>query len=218
MQDLNYDMIIWDWDGTLMNSTPTIVDCMQKSCMDLGMPIPSNEIASHVIGLGLHDAVKIAIPSISESEYELVSQRFRHYYLKQEHDLVLFLGVRELLEELKKRGHILAVATGKPRLGLNRSLEKHQLGHLFNLSRTADETKSKPHPQMLLELLDQTGIPAHRSLMIGDTTHDLLMAKQAGVPGLAVAYGAHPESQLLSYEPVACFREVKELSKFLLSS
>jgi phosphoglycolate phosphatase len=190
----NFDMIIWDWDGTIMNSTPTIVECMQKSCRDLGMPVPSDEMASHVIGLGIIESIRIAMPSVAEEDYPLVLERFRHYYLGKDHELTMFDGMRELLQDLKARGHILAVATGKPRAGLNRSLQNHALLDFFHDSRTADETRAKPHPQMLLELMDAWNLPAHRIVMIGDTTHDLKMAKSAGINAIAMSYGAHPST------------------------
>jgi len=211
-----FDMVIWDWDGTIMNSTPTIVECMQQSCRDLGMPIPSDQIASHVIGLGIIDSIRIAMPTVAEADYPLVLERFRHYYLDKDHELTMFEGIRELLSDLKTKGHILAVATGKPRVGLNRSLNNHQLGDYFHDSRTADETRSKPNPQMLLELMEKWAIPAHKIVMIGDTTHDLKMAKSAGVSAIAMSYGAHSAEELLTHQPLACFNSAKDLRNFLL--
>lgn len=212
-----FEMVIWDWDGTIMNSTPTIVECMQQSCRDLGMPVPSDQIASHVIGLGIIESIRIAMPTVSEVDYPLVLERFRHYYLRKDHELTMFEGIRELLIDLKANGHILAVATGKPRVGLNRSLQNHQLSDYFHDSRTADETRSKPNPQMLLELMEKWAIPAHKIVMIGDTTHDLKMAKSAGVSAIAMSYGAHSAEELLAHQPLACFSSVEDLRNFLLS-
>lgn len=209
-------MIIWDWDGTIMNSTPTIVHCMQQSCRDLGMPVPSDKIASHVIGLGMVDAIKIAMPTVEESEYPLVMERFRHYYLGKDQELILFEGIRELLTDLRASGHLLAVATGKPRIGLNRSLTHHQLHEVFHDSRTADETRAKPHPQMLLELMEAWRIPAQKIVMIGDTSHDLKMAKNAGVNAIGVTYGAHSAAELLTHDPLACCEDAYALRKFLM--
>ena len=214
--ELRYEMIVWDWDGTIMNSTPTIVDCMQKACADLDLEIPTDALASHVIGLGLNESIKIILPTLDPGDYPIVLERFRHYYLSQDHELILFHGIRELLEDLKTKGHLLAVATGKPRHGLDRTLKLHGLEQFFHDTKTADQTRAKPHPQMLLELLDQWGTPPHKVLMIGDTSHDLKMAKNAGVDAIAVTYGAHPKEELLAHSPIACVDQVKELRDILL--
>lgn len=211
-----YEMIVWDWDGTLMDSTPTIVDCIQKSCLDLSLPVPPNELASHVIGLGLQDALRIAVPALTPSQYPQMVARFRYYYLAKDHELTLFKGIRELLAQLKQRGHYLAVATGKPRAGLNRSLKFHDLEDMFVDTRTADETRSKPHPQMLHELSESLMVPLAKMLMIGDTSHDLLMASNAGVDAVAVTYGAHPAQSLRVLKPAACVDTVDQLATFLL--
>ena len=211
-----YEMIVWDWDGTLMDSTPTIVDCIQKSCADLSLPVPADELASHVIGLGLQDALRIAVPQLTPTQYPQMLERFRYYYLAKDHELNLFNGIRELLAQLKARGHYLAVATGKPRAGLNRSLKFHELEDMFVDSRTADETRSKPHPQMLHELSESLMIPVGKMLMIGDTSHDLLMASNAGVDAVAVTYGAHPAQSLKALNPLACVDTVEQLAAFLL--
>jgi len=216
-ENMRYQMIVWDWDGTLMDSTPTIVDCIQKACADLDFPIPSDELASHVIGLGLADALRIAIPAISPERHPAMVERFRYYYLAKDHELTLFKGARELLSTLKDRGHFLAVATGKPREGLNRSLKFHQLEDMFTDTRTADETKSKPHPQMLFELSDALMVPLDKILMIGDTSHDLNMALNAGVDAVAVTYGAHSANSLRTLNPVKCVDSVEELAHFLLT-
>lgn len=216
-KNLKFEMVIWDWDGTIMNSTPTIVECMQQACRDLAMPVPSDQMASHVIGLGIIESIKIAMPTVAESEYPLVLERFRHYYLGKDHELILFDGMRELLKDLKDVGHILAVATGKPRNGLNRSLDNHRLKDMFHDSRTADETRAKPNPQMLLELMDVWKMPAHRIVMIGDTSHDLKMAKSAGIPAIGVTYGAHSEQELLDCEPLAVVGNVADLRMFLMN-
>lgn len=214
---LRYEMIVWDWDGTLMDSTPTIVDCIQKACADLGLPVPADEVASHVIGLGLPEALRIAVPSITQERHPELVHRFRYYYLAKDHELTLFRGARELLASLKERGHYLAVATGKPRHGLDRSLKFHQLEDMFVDTRTADETRSKPHPLMLLELSDALMVPPEKMLMIGDTSHDIDMALNAGVDAVAVTYGAHPAHSLRQLNPLACVDSVEELADFLLN-
>lgn len=215
---LSFEMVVWDWDGTIMNSTPTIVQCMQKACADLGLDIPEDAMASHVIGLGLQESIKIILPHLDEGDYPLVVERFRHYYLSLDHELILFAGITELLTELKARGHLLAVATGKPRHGLDRSLRNHGLEHFFDDTKTADQTRAKPHPQMLLELLERWTLLPQKVVMIGDTTHDLKMAKNAGVPAIAVAYGAHPRNELLTLAPMACVDTVSELRSVLLGN
>lgn len=216
-KELQFELIVWDWDGTIMNSTPTIVDCMQKACADLDMDVPGDRLASHVIGLGLQESIKIILPKLDPGEYPLVLERFRHYYLSQDHELILFHGIRELLDDLKDKGHLLAVATGKPRHGLDRTLNLHGLQNFFHDTKTADQTRAKPHPQMLLELIERWGIPNQKVLMIGDTTHDLKMAKNAGVQAIAVSYGAHPKEELIAHEPLACVDNVSELRDILLS-
>jgi phosphoglycolate phosphatase len=216
-KNLRYQMIVWDWDGTIMNSTPTIVDCMQKACADLDLEIPDDALASHVIGLGLNESIKIILPNLHPGDYPLLIERFRHYYLSQDHELILFQGILPLLEELKTKGHLLAVATGKPRHGLDRTLINHGLVNFFHDTKTADQTRAKPHPQMLHELMDKWGTPPHHMLMIGDTTHDLKMAKNAGVEAIAVTYGAHPKAELLAHNPLACIDHVTELRDILLS-
>ena len=214
--ELRYEMIVWDWDGTIMNSTPTIVDCMQKACADLDLQIPNDALASHVIGLGLNESIKIILPDLDPGDYPIVLERFRYYYLSQDHELILFHGIRELLRELKTKGHLLAVATGKPRHGLDRTLLHHRLENFFHDTKTADQTRAKPHPQMLLELIERWKTPAHKVLMIGDTSHDLKMAKNAGVDAIAVSYGAHPKNELILHEPLACVDNVSELRNILL--
>jgi phosphoglycolate phosphatase len=213
---LNYPMIAWDWDGTIMNSTPTIVDCLQKACADLDLDIPPDSLASHVIGLGLHDSLKIVLPNLDEGDYPLVTERFRHYYLSRDHEIILFQGIVELLTDLKAKGHLIAVATGKPRYGLDRTLKFHGLTQFFHDTKTADQTRTKPHPQMLLELLDTWNLSPKDLVMIGDTTHDLKMASNAGVDAIAVTYGAHPREELLKMNPKACVDEVKDLRAILL--
>jgi phosphoglycolate phosphatase len=169
-----------------------------------------------VIGLGLQESIQIILPKLDPGDYPIVLERFRHYYLSQDHELILFQGIRELLEDLKKKGHLLAVATGKPRHGLDRTLKLHGLEQFFHDTKTADQTRAKPHPQMLLELLEHWGTPPHKVVMIGDTSHDLKMAKNAGVDAIAVTYGAHPKEELLAYTPIACVNQVKDLRDILL--
>jgi len=213
--DRRYDLIVWDWDGTIMDSTPTIVYCIQQACRDLGFKAPDDTLASSVIGLGIQDSLRRAVPWIEPIHFQKLTERFRYHYLAKDHELDLFVGVRELLEKLRNDQFLLGVATGKSRVGLNRSLKHHQIGHLFHETRTADESFSKPHPGMLLELSDVTQVPTRRILMIGDTTHDLDMAANAGVDAVAVTYGAHPVDTLKTSKSLAHVNNVPELSQWL---
>jgi phosphoglycolate phosphatase len=213
--DRRYDLIVWDWDGTIMDSTPTIVHCIQQACRDLGFKEPDDTLASSVIGLGIQDSLRRAVPWIEPKHFQQLTDRFRYHYFAKDHELDLFVGIRELLEELRADQFLLGVATGKSRVGLNRSLNHHQIGHLFHETRTADESFSKPHPGMLLELSDMTQVPTRRMLMIGDTTHDLDMAANAGVDAIAVTYGAHPPDTLKTSPSLAHVDDVTQLSQWL---
>ena len=208
-------LIVFDWDGTLMDSTSTIVKCIQAAARDLGLPVPHDDDASHVIGLGLHEAMQAVMPNIDPSLYPRMVERYRFHFLSKDHELVLFDGVREMLNELSQDAYFLAVATGKSRVGLNRAMNAVGLLSLFDATRCADETFSKPHPAMLQELTRELGQDMKRTLMIGDTTHDLLMANNAGAAAVAVQYGAHPHDQLLACNPVYSAATVGELHRWL---
>lgn len=210
-----YDLLIFDWDGTLMDSAGTIVACIQQSSADLGWPVPSREAASHIIGLGLKEAVATLFPDKDESDIPLLVERYRYHYLSQDHEIQLFEGARELIEDLHRGGHLLAVATGKARRGLDRAFGHTGLEPYFHASRTADETFSKPHPAMIEQLLEELTVAPERALMIGDTSHDLEMARNAGIDSLAAGYGAHPAEQLADYGPVALCASFAELAEWL---
>ncbi len=211
----NYDLIVFDWDGTIMDSTAVIVRSIQEAARDLGLPVPADSIASHVIGLGLTDALSMAVPQLQRADYPRMVERYVAHWRTHEHDLVLFPGVRDLLAELRQRQYLLAVATGKSRAGLDRSLAHGALADAFDWTRCADETQSKPHPQMLIELMERFEVPPQRTLMIGDTTHDSQMATNAGVPAVSVTYGAHPRAQLETLAPRVVVDSVAELSAWL---
>ncbi|MCK6426329.1 MAG: HAD-IA family hydrolase [Burkholderiaceae bacterium] len=212
-----FDLIVFDWDGTLFDSTALIVRCIQAACRDLGIAPPSDETAAYVIGLGLHDALQHAVPGLPVQRYPELGQRYRHHYFRAQHEVTLFAGVPALLQALRERQHLLAVATGKSRLGLNEALRHADLQGLFDATRTADETLSKPHPQMLMELMAELGCDAQRTLMIGDTTHDLQLAANAGTASVAVAYGAHEPARLAGHEPLHVAHSVDELQRWLLA-
>ena len=210
-----FELLIFDWDGTLMDSAGTIVDSIQCACRDLGLRIPDEASSRHIIGLGLRDALTRLLPEVMESEHGRLVERYRHHYLGRDAEIPLFDGVREAVEELNRAGFLLAVATGKSRPGLNRALTGTGLAEYFHSSRCADECFSKPHPEMLEEILDELAVPPERALMIGDTTHDLQMAANAGVASVAAAYGAHPRGDLEALLPLAVAASFAELRAWL---
>lgn len=210
-----FELIVFDWDGTLMDSTGAIVASIQAAATELGLSPPSDERASHIIGLGLIDALRHALPDLPVERYQDVALRYRQHYMARDHELLLFDGAAALIDELADAGYMLAVATGKTRKGLERAFEVSGLGPRFQASRCADECHSKPHPQMLGELMAEFGVAPAATLMIGDTTHDLLMARNAGVAALGVAYGAHPRETLEAEDPLFCAASVAELAAWL---
>jgi phosphoglycolate phosphatase len=210
-----FELIVFDWDGTLMDSAGAIVACIQAAAVDMGFPAPSEERSRHVIGLGLHEALRYALPELEEGGHAAMADRYRHHYLSQDHELKLFEGAADMVRDLAAEGYLLAVATGKSRKGLDRALEVSGLGDCFHATRCADECHSKPHPQMLEELMDELAVPPRLTLMIGDTTHDLEMAGNAGVAALAVAYGAHERTVLEGLAPLHCADSMSELAVWL---
>ena len=211
---MKYRLLVFDWDGTIIDSASTIAECILEASRDLGLQMPDRSRARHVIGLGLHDAMRIAVPELPASRYPEFVASYRSHFLARKDSMQLFAGMRELLEELSGR-HLLAIATGKSRQGLDRDIEYHGLKPLFATSRCADETHPKPHPAMLWELMDELAVQGDASLMIGDTSHDLEMARAARVASLAVTYGAHPEDDLRACGPLGCFSTVDELGLWL---
>lgn len=198
-----------------MDSTATIARCIQASARDLGLPVPHDQAASYVIGLGLLEAMQAVLPEIDPKFYPRMAERYRYHYLAQDHEIALFDGVHEMLAELSQQGYFLAVATGKSRVGLNRALDSVKLLSLFDATRCADETFSKPHPAMLHELTRELGQDMQRTVMIGDTTHDLQMAINAGASGVAVQYGAHSNHELQALAPLYAAPSVSDLHSWL---
>lgn len=213
-----FDLIAFDWDGTLFDSTRIIVRCIQRAVVDVGGAMPSDKAAAYVIGLGLAQALARAAPDVPVEKYAELGARYRHHYVAHQDDLSLFEGVLPLLDELRARHHRLAVATGKSRRGLDYALQTAQLKGVFDGSRTADETESKPHPRMLQELMREFDAPAQRTLMIGDTTHDLQMALNAGCAGVGVSYGAHEPTEFDALNPLYVAHSVQGLREWLLEN
>ena len=210
-----FDLLVFDWDGTLMDSAACIAGSLQAACRDLDLPVPSDREARFVIGLGLNDTMAHILPALPPAEYPRVVERYRHHFMERDAHTTLFAGVETMLNELRDRGHLLAVATGKSRRGLDRALTAAGLDRCFHATRCADEGHSKPHPGMLHRILEALNVEAERALMIGDTTHDMKMAKAAGVARVAVSHGAHETRELLDYEPLACVGDCGELHAWL---
>ena len=210
-----FDLIAFDWDGTLFDSTALIARCIQNAVRDVGGVVPSDRDASYVIGLGLMQALAHAAPDVPVERYPELGARYRHHYLAHKNDISLFEGVAAMLADLKSRQHWLTVATGKTRAGLDDALQAAELKGVFDGSRTADETASKPHPRMLQELMNEFGVDPERTLMIGDTTHDLQMARNAGCPSVAVSYGAHEPLAFNDLQPRFVAHSVRELHDWL---
>ncbi len=213
-----FDLIAFDWDGTLFDSTKIIVRCIQSAVVDVGGRMPTDKAASYVIGMGLMQALAHAAPDVPKEKYPELGARYRFHYASHQNDLSLFDGVLPLLGDLKARHHWLAVATGKSRRGLDDVLQTVQLKGVFDGSRTADETAGKPHPLMLQELMREFGAEPRRTLMIGDTTHDLQMALNAGCPAVGVSYGAHEPGEFESLRPLFVAHSVGGLRDWLLEN
>ena len=210
-----YRFVVFDWDGTLADSTAIIASALQQACRDVGEPEPTESDARFVIGLGLADALRHVAPRLAVERHRELAARYRHHYLAQALSIPLFEGVREMLAEMNDAGHLLGVATGKSRAGLDHALGQQNVRRFFVATRCADEGFPKPHPGMLLELMSLVGADPDETLMIGDTTHDLQLARNAGVAALAVAYGAHDLEGLVRERPLATLHSIAELRAWL---
>ena len=217
MHTRNFDLIAFDCDGKLFDSTQIIVRCIQAAVCDVGGAKPTDKAAAYVIGLGLMQALAHAAPDVPPEKYPELGRRYQHHYALHANDISLFEGVLPLLDQLKARGHLLAVATGKSRRGLDEALQSVELKGLFDSSRTADETAGKPDPLMLHELMREFDVPAGRVLMIGDTTHDLQMALNAACPSVGVSYGAHQPEAFAVLRPRHVAHSVPGLHDWLLA-
>lgn len=211
-----HELIIFDWDGTLMDSIAKIVRCFNAALEDAGVAGPGEDAIRHVIGLGLGEAVAELLPAADAATCGEVVERYRQHFLHLDQTgMELFPGVRAGLEDLAAQGYLLAIATGKARRGLERVLRDTGTAHLFCATRCADEAFSKPHPKMLEDILEQTGFTAGQALMVGDTTYDMQMARHAGMDGLAVTYGVHGRELLAQHAPLACLDSFTEVYAWL---
>ena len=215
MPDRRYDLIVFDWDGTLADSTSIIARSIREALRDMGEAVPDELAARYVIGLGLADALRTVAPALPPERHPELVAHYRKRYLAAEQDIPMFEGAAELLAELDRAGYLLGVATGKSRMGLDRVLSRNGLATRFHATRCADEGRPKPHPDMLLHVMDRLGVTPEATLMIGDTTHDLLLAKNAGVAAVAVTYGAHEREPLERLAPVATVHSMAELAVWL---
>jgi phosphoglycolate phosphatase len=215
MRPRQFDLIAFDWDGTLFDSTALIARCIQAAVRDVGGTVPNDQDARYVIGMGLMQALAHAAPDVPKDKYPQLGERYKHYYSARQNDVSLFDGVLPLLADLKQRHHWLTVATGKSRAGLNEALHAVELKGVFDGSRTADETAGKPSPLMLHQLMREFGVEPERTLMIGDTTHDLQMALNAGCASVGVSYGAHEPDAFHALQPRHVAHSVRELHDWL---
>lgn len=210
-----FELIVFDWDGTLMDSEAHIVASMQNAVIDANLPAVSGDTVRNTIGLGLREAIEAILPDKDSNIYQTVFDRYRYHFLADD-PCEPFEGAEAVLSGLQNEGYLLAVATGKGRVGLNRVLENTGFGDYFVETRCSDETCSKPHPQMLNEIMEVLDVAPHRTLMIGDTEYDLQMANAAGVGSLAVDYGVHERDRLLECNPLDCLMSIQELPDWLI--
>lgn len=212
---MKFSLVVFDWDGTLMDSTYSIVLAIQNACRDLGLNVPTEQQASWVIGLSLVEALKKAIPDLQEHQIDAFIERYKIHFWTRDPDMRLFPGNKAILDELRKRNVLMAVATGKSRIGLDRALSNHQLVDYFATTRTADQTAGKPNPMMLHEIMDELMVDPSEVVMVGDTTHDIQLAHNAGVHSIAVSYGAHDKRELMAAHPSFLVESVDELHRLL---
>jgi phosphoglycolate phosphatase len=210
-----FRLLVFDWDGTLADSTALIAACMQQAFRDIGLPAPDEAAARHVIGLGLDDAMRHVAPALPRERYSELAACYRVRFLARDAEIPLYEGVPEMLDELGAAGFLLAVATGKSRAGLNRAMVRNDIAHRFVATRCADEGFPKPHPDMLLHLMERLETRPSETLMIGDTTHDLELAKYAGTAAVAVTHGAHSTHELERQQPLAMVPSIEGLRQWL---
>ena len=211
-----FDLVVFDWDGTLMDSVGNIARALQAAFSEHGLPEPDYYAARHVIGLGMNDIFASLAPGLSAVRIDDIIEKYKKHYAKALTMPVLYEGVSQWLLSFQQAGYQLAVATGKSRTGLNEVLQETALHSFFSITRTADETYSKPHPQMLNEILAVTGVDKQRTIVIGDTIYDLQMAANAGCAGVAMSYGAHDVKTLQTAGPLHIFDDFHTLGSWLV--
>ena len=211
----HYDAVIFDWDGTLMDSTHSIIESIQLASADLGLPVPPAMRASWIIGLSLETGLYKAVPELTAELMPRFLERYRHHFFQRDTSIKMFDGAVAMLDSLRERTISISVATGKSRAGLDRVLKAVNLTHYFNTTRCADETQSKPDPQMLHEIMWELDLTPENVLMVGDTTHDIYMAHHAGMDSLAVTYGAHDVPTLEKSEPTVIVESVPEMREWI---
>ena len=210
-------LIVFDWDGTLMDSAAHIVNCLQIAISELNLPAKTDNELKNIIGLGLREALIALYPQGNEDDFNALTAHYRKHFFDQNHESCeLFEGARELIEELHAKDYFLAVATGKGRNGLDKVLKETGMDELFPITRCADESHSKPHPQMLLDIIDWYGVDANETIMVGDTEYDLLMANNADAHSVGVTYGVHEEQRLLNCNPLTCVDNINDLHRWLI--
>lgn len=214
----DYKLVIFDWDGTVMDSIDKIVACMQAAATQANLPIPTADQVKSIIGLSLPIAIEKLFPTISQQQIEQLVKAYKLHY--SDHCTVptpLFENATNLFSNLKSANKLLAVATGKAREGVIRLMAESGTTEFFDASRTADDAISKPDPDMLLQLLAELNVDASGAVMIGDSIHDLSMARNAGIDAIGVTYGVHNKAQLADYSPIAIVDDMYELEKLLVS-
>jgi phosphoglycolate phosphatase len=211
-----YRLLVFDWDGTLIDSIGSIVACMHATVAELDLPAVDDDVVRGTIGLGLHETLEILLPGAGPDLHARVMECYRRHWLGGYADRHLLIrGAVEVLDELARDGYWLTVATGKSRRGLDRDLRRFGLADRFLASRTADETAGKPSPAMLFEILDELGVSGREALLVGDTVHDLRMAANAGVAAVAVASGSASPDELRGLGPLAVLPDVTHLPAWL---
>ncbi|WP_294948686.1 HAD-IA family hydrolase [Sulfurivirga sp.] len=212
-----YRLIIFDWDGTLMDSERRIVDAIQHAAREAGLPVLDEKTSASIIGLSLTRAIEQLYPRATPEQVEAMAAAYSRHFL-QESDIPMrpFDGAEALLRDLKAAGAMLAIATGKSRRGLDQILPESGLAHYFDVTRTPVEAASKPDPLMLEQILQETGVPVEQALMVGDTTFDMEMARNAGMDRVAVSFGVHDHAELDAFGPLAHFHHLDELRQWLL--
>jgi len=213
--NIDYRLIVFDWDGTLMDSIERIATSMQRAFVDVGLASPPDEDVREIIGLSLGKAIALLAPDTDETILKRITDRYRHHFVDaSEIPMPMYPNATKMLESLKARGYLLGVATGKARRGLDRVFQDIDCHHLFDATRCADETESKPHPKMLNELMHELKVSAEQTLMVGDTEFDMVMASNAGVDAIGVSYGVHERQRLLENQAVDCMDSIEQLNNW----